>query len=315
MQLEWLNYHHLLYFWVVAREGGIAKASRQLLVAEPTISGQVKELERSLGEKLFVRAGRTIVLTEMGKIVYDYAGEIFSLGRQMLDTVKQRPSDRPTRLSVGVTDGMPKLVARRLLEPALRGPHRADLVCREGSLEGLLVDLSTYRLDLVLSDAPAGGGVKLVSFSHFLGESGISFFATPAVAPKLARRFPASLGAADLLLPTENMALRRALDQWFETRGIRAHVVASVQDSALLKTFGQAGVGVFPAPTAVEAEVCRQYEVRVVGRTEEVRERFYAISVERKLKHPAVIAISEAARQAFDDVKRRAAKDVKRKRA
>jgi LysR family transcriptional activator of nhaA len=268
-----------------------------LLVAEPTISGQVKELERFLGERLFTRSGRTLVLTEMGKVVYDYAGEIFALGRQMLDTVKQRPSDRPLRLAVGVTDNMPKLVARRLIEPGLRGEPRVELTCREGPIDDLLVELSTYRLDLVLSDAPAGGGVKVVSFSHLLGESGISFFGTAPVAKKLTKRFPASLGEADLLLPTENTALRRVLDQWFESRGIRPRVVASVEDSALLKTFGQAGIGVFPAPTAVEAEVCRQYEVKVVGRTEEVRERFYAISVERKLKHPAVIAISEAARQ------------------
>lgn len=300
MQPEWLNYHHLLYFWVVAREGGIAKASRQLLVAEPTISGQVKELERFLGERLFVRSGRALVLTEMGKVVYDYAGEIFSLGRQMLDTVRQRPSDRPLRLSVGVTDGMPKLVARRLLEPALRGPHRVELTCREDALDDLLVDLSTYRLDLVLSDAPAGGGVRVMSFSHLLGECGVTFFATAPVARKLSRRFPSSLGGTDLLLPTENTALRRALDQWFEARGIRARVAASVEDSALLKTFGQAGIGVFPAPTAVEAEVCRQYDVKVVGRTEEVRERFYAVTVDRKLKHPAVIAISHAAREQFD---------------
>jgi LysR family transcriptional activator of nhaA len=299
VQGEWLNYHHLLYFWVVAREGGIARASRVLLVAEPTISGQVKELEAFLGEPLFVRSGRTLVLTEMGKVVYDYAGEIFSLGRQMLDTVRQRPSDRPPRLSVGVTDGLPKLVARRLLEPALGGPQRVELTCRDGPLDGLLVDLSTFRLDLVLSDAPAGGGVKVVSFSHLLGESGVSFFAVPAVARKASRGFPASLGEADLLLPTANTTLRRQLDHWFEARGIRPRVVASVEDSALLKTFGQAGVGMFPAPSVVEAEVCRQYQVKVVGRTREVRERFYAISVERKLRHPAVVAISEAAREQF----------------
>jgi LysR family transcriptional activator of nhaA len=296
MSPEWLNYHHLLYFWTVAREGGIARASRHLLVAEPTISGQVKALERALGERLFARAGRSLVLTEMGKIVFDYADEIFALGRQMLDTVRQRPSDRPLRLAVGVTDALPKLVARRLIEPALRGPHRVDLVVRDDALDTLLVDLSTYRLDLVLSDAPAGGGVRVVSFSHLLGESGITFFATPALARKLARRFPASLADVDLLLPTDNTALRRALDQWFAARGLRPRVVASVEDSALLKTFGQAGIGVFPAPTAVEAEVCRQYDVAVAGRTDEVRERFYAITVDRKLRHPAAVAISNAAR-------------------
>jgi len=297
--MEWVNYHHLMYFWTVARAGSIVAASRELLVAEPTISGQVKELEGFLGERLFVRAGRRLVLTEMGKLVFDYAGEIFSLGGQMLDAVRQRPTERPPRLAVGVTDGMPKLVARRLLEPALRGPHRVELTCREGALDELLVELATYRLDLVLSDAPAGGGVKVVSFSHLLGESGISFYSTAALATSLTRGFPSSLDGADLLLPTANTALRRSLDQWFDARGIRPRVAASVEDSALLKTFGQAGIGVFPAPTVVEAEVCRQYQVQVVGRTDEVRERFYAVSVERRLKHPAVVAISDAARQHF----------------
>jgi LysR family transcriptional activator of nhaA len=305
MQSEWLNYHHLLYFWMVAREGGIANASRQLLVAEPTISGQVKELEQFLGEKLFIRSGRRLVLTEMGKVVFDYAGEIFSLGKQMLDTVRQRPSDRPLRLSVGVTDGMPKLVARRLLEPALRGSLRVELTCREDTLDALLIDLSTFRLDLVLSDAPAGGGVKVVSYSHLLGESGVSFFATAEIANRLNGPFPASIASADLLLPTENTALRRALDQWFKAHELTPRVVASVEDSALLKTFGQAGLGVFPAPTAVEEEVCRQYEVRVVGRTDEVKEQFYAISVDRKLKHPAVVAISNAARAGFVEAKQK----------
>lgn len=298
MQTEWLNYHHLLYFWVVAREGGIARASKHLLVAEPTISGQVKELEQFLGEKLFERVGRRLVLTEMGKVVFDYAGEIFSLGRQMLDTVRQRPTDKPLRLNVGITDGIPKLVARRLLDPAFDTAHRIELTCREDSLDNLLVELSTYKLDVVLSDAPAGG-VKVVSFSHLLGESGVSFFATPAVAKKLTRNFPASLNNADLLLPTDNTALRRALDQWFETHGIRPRVVASIEDSALLKTFGQAGVGVFPAPTVVEAEIRKQYEVKVVGRTNEVKERFYAITIDRKLKHPVVVTISQSARERF----------------
>ncbi|QOV91773.1 transcriptional activator NhaR [Humisphaera borealis] len=299
MQLQWLNYHHLLYFWMVAREGSIAAAGRELLVAEPTISGQVKELERFFGEKLFVRSGRRLVLTEMGKVVFDYAGDIFSLGRQMLDTVRQRPTDRPLRLSVGVTDAMPKLVARRLLAPAMHGPPRVELTCHEDTLDKLLVDLSTFRLDLVLSDAPVGGGVKLKSHSHLLGESGVSFFAAPALARRLQGKFPASIADADLLLPTEETALRRALDQWFRSRSLRPRVVASIEDSALLKTFGQAGLGVFPAPTVVEKEVCRQYQVKMVGRTSEVRERFYAVTVDRKLRHPAVVAICDGAKGAF----------------
>jgi LysR family transcriptional activator of nhaA len=300
--MDQLNYHHLMYFWAVARHGGIAAAGRELLVSEPTISGQIKELQTALGERLFIRSGRRLVLTEMGKIVFDYAGEIFALGRELVDTVKQRPTNRPLRLAVGVSDALPKLVARTLLEAALR-MENIHLICREGRMEELLIDLSTYRLDFVLSDIPAGSAVKVQSFSHLLGESGISFFAVPAIAKKLTGKFPASLDHTPMLLPTDDTALRRALNGWFQTRGIRPRTRAEVQDSALLKTFGQVGAGVFPAPSVVEAEVCRQYEVAVVGRTDEVRERFYAISIERKLRHPAVVAISDAAREQFSKLR------------
>ena len=293
--MEWLNYHHLMYFWAVARHGGIAAAGRELSVSEPTISGQVKELEAALGERLFERSGRRLVLTDMGKIVFDYAGEIFSLGREMLDTVKQRPTDRPVRLAVGISDALPKLIARMLVEPALHAKN-VHLICREGPLDELLIDLATYRLDLVLSDAPAGTGVKVKSFSQLLGDSGVSFFAAPEVARRMTGEFPASLTGVPMLLPTDNTALRRALDAWFDTRGITFTLRAEVQDSALLKTFGQTGFGVFPAPSIVERQVCEQYAVKLVGRTEEARERFYAISVERKLRHPVVLAIIEHAR-------------------
>ncbi|HEV7302377.1 MAG TPA: transcriptional activator NhaR [Tepidisphaeraceae bacterium] len=297
--MDWLNYHHLMYFWAVARHGGIAAASRELAISEPTISGQVKELERALGERLFTRSGRRLVLTDVGKVVYDYASEISSLGRELLDTVKQRPTNRPLRLAVGIADALPKLVARTLLEPALRMGN-VHLICREGRLEELLVELSSYRLDLVLSDQPAGESVKVKSFSQLLGESGVSFFASAAVARKLSTdAFPALLSNAPLILPTEHTALRRALDAWFSARGVSPLLRAEVQDSALLKTFGQSGFGVFPAPSIVEADVCEQYGVAVVGRTDEARERFYAISVERKLRHPAVVAIIEGARAQF----------------
>lgn len=302
---DWLNYHHLFYFWVVARVGGIAPASRELLVSEPTISGQVKALESFIGERLFIRSGRRLVLTEMGKIVFDYANDIFTLGRQMLDTVRQRPSDRAARLMVGVTDSIPKLVVRHLLEPVLRAPERFELSCRESALDTLLVELSTYRLDMVLSDAPTGSGVKVASYNHLLAESPVTFFAAPAIARRLRRNFPASLDGADLLMPTEVSALRRALDQWFDTHGIRPRVAVSVADSALLNTFGQAGHGVFPAPSVIEAEIRRQYEVEVVGRINDVRERYYAISIERKLKHPAVMAISQAAREQFGSMRKK----------
>jgi LysR family transcriptional activator of nhaA len=312
--MEWLNYHHLMYFLAVARHGGIAAASRELGVSEPTISGQVKELEAALGERLFARSGRRLVLTDMGRIVADYAAEIASLGRELLDTVKQRPTNRPLRLSVGITDALPKLVARALLEPAMRMGN-VHLICREGRLEELLLDLSSYRLDLVLSDAPASGAVKVKSFSQLLGESGVSFFATAALARTLSADFPASLANAPLLLPTDNTALRRALDAWFNLRGVAPQLRAEVQDSALLKTFGQSGFGVFPAPSIVEADVCEQYGVELVGRTDEARERFYAISVERKLRHPAVVAIIDGARLQFSSFDASAAKRSKGRRA
>lgn len=294
-----LNYHHLYYFWVVAREGSIARACEQLHVSQPTVSAQIKDLERAVGEPLFTRTGRRLVLTETGRTVLDYAGEIFALGRELVSAVRQRPTGRPLRLAVGVTDAMPKLVARALLEPALRLPGQpVHLVCREDSTERLLLDLSAHRLDVVLSDVPAGtAGAAVRTFDHLLGESGITFFGGPALAKSLRRGFPKSLDAAPAFMPGEGTALRRALDQWLGSRGIAPRLVGEFADSALLKTFGQTGLAVFPAPTVVEEEVCRQYRVKPVGRIDAVRERFYAITAERKVRHPAVAAISDAARR------------------
>ncbi len=294
--MEWLNYHHLLYFWTVAREGSVARACKQLHLAQPTISGQIRALENALGEKLFIRSGRSLVLTEVGRMVYRYADEIFSLGRELVDTIRDRPTGRPVRLAVGVADVLPKLIAYRLLEPALSLPEPVQVICYEGKPERLLAELSLHGIDVVLSDAPIGPSVRVRAFNHLLGESSVSFFATVSLVSAHRKRFPGSLDGAPLLLPTDNTTLRRSLDQWFDSQGIRPRVVGEFEDRALLKAFGQAGVGIFPAPTAIEKEVQRQYGVSVVGRLESVRERFYAISVERKLRHPAVVAISEAAR-------------------
>jgi LysR family transcriptional activator of nhaA len=294
--MEWLNYHHLLYFWMVVREGGVARASEQLRLAQPTISGQVRALEEALGEKLFTRSGRGLVPTEVGRLVYRYADEIFSLGRELMDTLKDRPTGRPLRLVVGVADAVSKLIAYRLIEPALRLPEGVHIVCREGKPDRLLAELSVHGVDLVLSDAPLSPSVRVRAFSHLLGECGVTFFATAAVARPLRRRFPRSLAGQAMLLPTDNTMLRRALDQWFEAEGIRPRVSGEFEDSALMKVFGEAGGGVFAAPSVIEEEVQRQYGVTVLGRTEAVRERFYAITVERKIKHPAVAAISEQAR-------------------
>ncbi len=295
--MEWLNYHHLLYFWVVAREGSIAKATRELRLAQPTISGQLRMLERSLGTKLLRREGRGLVLTDMGQIVYRYADEIFSIGRELIDTIKDRPTGRPLRFTVGIADAIPKLVAYRLIEAALKLPEPVALVCREDQPERLLGQLALHELDLVISDGPLPAGVSVRAFNHLLGECGVAFHAAPELAKKLRKGFPRSLHGAPMLMPSEHTSLRRALEQWFDALGIRPRTVAEFDDTALLKTFGQSGLGVFPVSQVIENEAMRQYGSRRIGATDDVRERFYAISAERRLKHPAVVAICDLARE------------------
>jgi LysR family transcriptional activator of nhaA len=299
--MDWLNYHHLLYFWMTARHGSIAKASAELRLAPPTLSAQIRQLEASLGETLFAREGRGLVLTDVGRVVQGYAEDIFSRGREMLDVVKQRGGPASVTLAVGVSDALPKLVAWRLLEPALSLGKQVRVVCRDGRHDRLVAALALHELDVVLSDAPATGTLHVRAFNHLLGECGVSFFATRALSARLNRRFPACLDKAPFVAPTDGTALRRSLDAWFERRGVRPRVVGEIEDSALLKTFGQAGAGVFAAPAVIEREVTRQYQVRVVGRTGEIRERYYAISAERRLKHPAVVAMTEAARSTMGD--------------
>jgi LysR family transcriptional activator of nhaA len=295
--MEWLNYHHLLYFYLVAREGTIAKAGQVLRLAQPTISGQIRALEEALGEKLFVRSGRTLQLTETGQIVYRYADEIFSLGKELQDTLKGRPSGRPMRLHVGISDVVPKLIAYRLLEPALRSGHDVQVVCTEDKTEQLLADLATHGLDLVLADSPITPGSRVRAFNHLLGECGLSFFARKDVAARLGGSFPKSLDGQAVLLPTENTVMRRGLDRWLESQGVRPRIVAEFADSALMKVFGERGEGVFPGPSVIEKEIRDHYNVQVVGRVPELRERYYAITVERRIKNPAVQAISDAARE------------------
>jgi LysR family transcriptional activator of nhaA len=294
--MEWLNYHHLLYFWVVAREGGLTQAGKTLRLTHPTLSAQVHALEDSLGEKLFDRVGRRLVLTDMGRVVFRYADEIFALGREMVDTVKDRPTGKAIRLQVGIVNGVPKPVVRRLLEPALHLAEPVRLVCHEGKLEELLPDLALHDLDLIVADAPVPSGSNVRAFGRLLGECGVTLFGSEALARTYRRRFPGSLDGAPMLLPLEHLPLRRALGEWAEANDVRPTIVAEFEDSALLHVFGADGLGIFPGPTAVEKEIVAQYGVRVVGRIADVKERYYAISVERRLKNPAVIAISEAAR-------------------
>lgn len=295
--MEWINYHHLLYFWVVAREGGLVAAGKVLRLSHPTLSAQIHALEDQLGEKLFEKVGRKLALTETGRVVYRYAEEIFTLGREMVETVRGRTTGQPLRLDVGVADVVPKLVVRRLLQPALALDVPVRLVCHEGSFEALLGQLAVHSLDLVLSDAPVPTGSPVRAFNHLLGETGVSLYGTKELVKTWRRGFPESLSGAPMLLPLEHLTLRRALNQWFDRHGVKPRVVAEFEDSALLKVFGGDGVGLFPASTIVEPEVLSQYGVQLLGRVDEVRERFYAISVERRLKHPAVVAISDAARQ------------------
>jgi len=294
--MEWLNYHHLLYFWTVAREGSVSKAAEKLRLSQPTISAQVRVLEGALGERLFQRLGRTLVLTDVGRLVYRYADEIFGIGRELMETLRGRPAGRPLQLVVGVANAVPKLIVYRLLRPATQGPEPVHLVCREDNAEQLVAQLSTHALDVVIADVPAPPHVRVKVFNHLLGESDIAFFAPAPLAKRLKRGFPASLRNAPVLLPTTDTALRRALDEWFDKEGVRPRVVGEFEDSALMKVFGHSAGMAFPAPAAIANDVCRFYGVRVIGQTNAVRERYYAISAERRLKHPGVLAITTAAR-------------------
>lgn len=294
--MDWLNYHHLLYFWMVAKTGTIARASEELHLAQPTISGQIRTLEQRIGEKLFRRSGRRLVLTEVGHVVFEYADEIFGLGQELLETLQGRPSGRPTRLTIGISNVLPKTLVHHLLEPALRLEPPPVLVCREDKTHRLLADLSIQRFDLVLSDEPVSGPIRVKAYNHTLGSCGVSVFGAPELAERHGEDFPRLLEGAPFLVPTENTLLRRALDRWLEQTGIRVRTVGEFEDSALLKHFGARGEGLFVAASALEADLVRDHGVCVLGRTEHVEETFYAITIERRIKHPAVQAIVEAAR-------------------
>jgi len=294
--VEWLNYHHLFYFWTVVREGGIAAASRALGVGRPSISMQVKQLEASLGAPLFARRGRSLELTETGRLVHGYAEEIFRTGRELVDAARGRPTGRPRILRVGVVDVMAKLVAFRVLLPALESDEGLALECREDRPDRLFAELAVHRLDLVLSDVPLGPSLDVKAYNHVLGESTTTLFAAPPLARRLRRGFPDSLTGAPFLMPSRHTALRAALDQWIDERGIRPVIVAEFDDSALIKVFGQAGRGVFPAATVVADQVVERYGVRALGELPTVRERFWAISPERRIKHPAIAHIVERGR-------------------
>lgn len=291
-----LNYSHLFYFWTVAKEGSIVKAAEALHITPQTISGQLKLLDVAVGAQLHKRAGRTLALTDTGRVAFEYADEIFTLGSELAHVVRDGHLANPLTLNVGITQSIPKLIAYELIKPAFSLKEPLRIVCREASLPDLLSDLAVHRLDLVLSDMPAPIGFNVRAYNHLLGESSVSFFATERQAQTYRRGFPGSLQGAPMLLPSTASALRQHLDAWLAHLDLAPKTVAEFDDSALLKAFGQAGSGLFPGLTVIEAEIQAMYRVAVVGRVDAIRERFYAISPERKLKHTAVIAITEQAR-------------------
>lgn len=294
-----LNYRHLYYFWAVVREGSIARATKVLNLTQPAISAQLRKLEQSLGEELLVKSGRNLVLTETGRMAYRYAEDIFALGRELTENIRGNVTDRPLHLTVGVSNALSKLLTYRLLAPALDLEPSVRLTLRDDRPDRLLADLAVNELDLVLTDAPLTPATNVRAFSHLLGESDVTIFGTPSLAAAARENFPRSLDGMPFLLPTENSTLRRSLEQWFDAEQIQPMGVAEIEDSGLLKVFGEGGAGLFASASAITDEVLSQFGVEVVGRAGVIREQFYGISTERRLRHPAVVAISDAARQSF----------------
>ena len=291
-----INYHHLLYFRIVVKEGSIAKACQKLRISQPAISTQLKTLENILGEKLFQREGRGLIPTEVGHLVYRYADEIFGLGEEMLEALKGRPTGRPLLLRVGITDALPKTIAFRLLQPALRMEETVQMVCQEDRIDRLMSSLVLHELDIVLSDTPIPSSMRINGFSHFLGDCPVSILGSPKLAEFYRKKFPQSLHRAPFLMPIEGTTLRHSLHRWFEKMKIQPMIRAECQDSALLKAFGKEGIGLFIVPQVIRKEVERDYQVHHVGDIQSVKESFYALAMERRLKHPAVDAIVDRAK-------------------
>jgi len=291
-----LNYSHLQYFWAVAHEGSLVKAAERLHITPQTISGQIRLLEEAIGQPLFNRVGRRLVLSEMGHIVLEYADEIFSIGAELGQVVREQRSAGPSKLSVGIVNSIPKLIAQRIVAPALMDEDAVRIRCQEAPLEQLLGELSVHKLDIVLSDQPMPQGLSLRAFNHRLGDSGLAFFSQRRTARRYKKTFPQSLDGAPMLLPSPHSALRRRLDEWFDSNSIVPQIVGEIDDSALLKAFGEAGYGLFAGPSVIDEEICKMYSMTVIGRTDAITEQFFAISPERRIKHPSVVRIIDAAR-------------------
>ena len=297
--MEFLNFHHLRYFWTVARKGGVRRAAEELGVSQPSISAQLKLLEEALGEKLFRRGGRNLVLTEAGQVVLSYADEIFSAGRELMNAVKQRPGTRALRLTVGMTDAVSKLLAFEILRPAFDFPQQTQVICRQAEIGPLIHQLQAHRLDLVLADEAMGKQTSVKAFNHTLGTTAMTFFVAPALKSALKGAFPGCLDGAPMLIQGSSSAMRQRLDLWLAQHGLRPRFIGEFDDAALLKAFGSEGRGVFMSPSVLEEETCAQYGVRVLGHAPELVEEFFAISVERRISHPCVAAITHAARVKF----------------
>lgn len=308
-----LNYKHLRYFWAVAKSGSIARASIQLHVTPQSISGQLSELENVLGVALFRRAGRGLEVTEVGHRVLGYADEIFHLGDELLDVVRHKDTTVAQHFRIGIADSVPKLVTYRVVAPILRLAESVRLICREGPLVALLADLAVHRVDVVIADRPMPKDIKVRAYNHLLGASGLTVFAERALARTLKGKFPAMLDDVPFLMPGAGAAIRVALEQWFESHHVHPRIVGEFDDGALMKAFGQSGAGLFIAPTAISDYVIQQYDVQAIGRIDDVVEELYAICTERRLQHPATIAISQAAtREVFGKTSAVAPKALRR---
>lgn len=294
--MDWINYHHLYYFWLTVKLGTISAAAEALHLTRPTVAAQIKELEKSVGQTLLEKQGRRLVLTEFGTHVHRYADEIYSIGNELREFVKAGHGKNRKRFVVGLSDVVPKHIAFELLKPALHMKQRPRTVCREGKTNQLIADLALHKLDLVISDAPASPTLDFKVYNHKLGECGLSMLASPNLAKKHRKQFPHSLTNAPCLLPTDHTAVRRALDVWLDDNSIFPEIVAEFEDSALLKVFGQAGEGIFPVPSAIEGLIKKQYGVHLVGRIPEVRDKFYALTAEKRVQHAATLLVVKQAR-------------------
>lgn len=292
--MKWLNYHHLLYFWTVVEEGGVQPAARKLRLTHPTVSAQIKLLEEALGHELFDRSSRRLKLTEFGRTAHQYADEIFRIGREFMEVAEGRPSGQPSQVTVAATAALPKVTVRQLIGPALE--LGARVICREDEHDRLLGLMAMHEIDVILTDVPLSPSSGIKAYNHVLGECGATFFAAPALKRTLRGDFPECLDGAPFIAPLSTSSLGRAVMQWFEENGLRPHIVAEVQDSALVKALGHDGIGAFCLPSAVESEVLTRFKGKVLGRTQDIRERYYAISPERRIKNPAVAAICEGAK-------------------